>query len=30
MVEDGRISEENYRKVVRGNALRLFKLPLDE
>ena len=30
MVEDGRISEENYRKVVRGNALRLFKLSLDE
>ena len=26
MLEDGRISEENYRKIVRDNAIRILKL----
>lgn len=29
MVEDGKVSEENYRKIVRGNAIKLFNLDLE-
>lgn len=29
LVESGALSEENYRKIVRENAIRLFKLPIE-